>query len=110
MKEILDKLTEFGNFLLSINNDDDKKCFINGVFFNKSVFYRLQFIKFLRKQNDDEDDNSDPDNIKKSQLTFLIDDFGLDNTDDNLLKLKEYLEYFESIKDQIDLNSIPSFL
>jgi len=50
--QIIEKTIEFGNYLLSINNDETKKVFINGSIINHSN--KLWLIKNFRPEDDTE--------------------------------------------------------
>jgi len=90
--QYIERLNEFGNYLLSINNDESKKLFINVVFINCKYNEALNTIKMVRAEAED-----------NSQLDEWVSVFGLDNNQDNRLKLKEYLDYFLSVQEYINV-------
>ena len=102
-----EKLVEFGNFLLSINNDDSKKMYINDILINSSMFNSLVTIKCMRKEDESEnktetevDNEGNETTIQKySQIQEFIHVYGLESSEENIAKLHEYLDYFLSVKD-----------
>ena len=90
--EYVNKLNEFGNYLLSINNDESKKLFINVVFINCKYDEALVTIKCIRPEAED-----------NSQLNEWISVYGLVDDENNRNKLNEYLEYFLSIQEYINV-------
>jgi len=87
--QYIEKLNEFGNYLLSINNDESKIIFINDILIKCRYQDGLVTIKLMRNED--------------SQLDEFISVYGLDNNEQNLLKLKEYLDYFLSIQEYINI-------
>ena len=90
--EYVNKLNEFGNYLLSINNDESKKLFINVVFINCKYDEALVTIKCIRPESED-----------NSQLNEWISVYGLVDNEENRLKLKEYQDYFLSVQEYINV-------
>jgi hypothetical protein len=103
MEKIVLKVIELGNYLLSVNEDKEKEINIKGVLLNNNVINNLYFVKLLRLENDLDNDNSNPDNIKRSQINDFIFNFGLLDNEEVKNKLKEYLDYFISVKNDIKL-------
>ena len=102
MENIINKLIEFGNYLLSINNDDSKKVYINGCILDPIPHYKLFFVKNVRPQNDADDDGTDPKNY--SQYIEWVNTFGLENSPDNKASVLEYINYFVSVQSQINIH------
>ena len=90
--EYLNKLNEFGNYLLSINNDDSKKLFINVIYIYCKYEEALNTIKMMKPELEND-----------SQLNEWILVYGLEDNEDNRLKLKEYLCYFLSVQEYINV-------
>ena len=90
--EYLNKLNEFGNYLLSINNDESKKLFINVIYVYCKYDEALITIKMMRPELEDD-----------SQLNEWISVYGLENNENNRTKLKEYLCYFLSVQEYINI-------
>jgi len=103
MENIVLKVIELGNYLLSVNKNKEKEINIKGVFLNNNFHHNLYFVKLLRLENDLENDNSNPENIKRSQLNEFIFNFGLEDNEDVKNVLKEYLDYFISVQNDIIL-------
>lgn len=101
------KVLEFGNYLLSVNNDESKKVFINGSIINHPD--KLWLIKMFRPEDETENktviekdkDGNDIDVKKYSQINIWINIFGLNNNEEVKNKLKEYLDYFISVKNNL---------
>ena len=85
----LNKLIEFGNYLISINNDDSKKVFINDILIKCNLHNCLITIKLMRNED--------------SQLDEFIDVYGLEDNNENREKLKEYLDLFLSYQEYINI-------
>lgn len=91
------KIIELGNFMLSINNDESKKVFINGSIINHPDKNLL--IKLFRQENNNEnksvvekDENGNEIIVHKySQIKEWNEVFGLKDTEENYNKLKKYL-------------------
>ena len=90
--EYLNKLNEFGNYLLSINNDESKKLFINVIYIYSKYEESLNTIKMMRPELEND-----------SQLNEWISVYGLENNENNRTKLKEYLCYFLSVQEYINI-------
>ena len=90
--EYINKLNEFGNYLISINNDESKKLFINVVFINCKYDEALNTIKFVKPEVED-----------YSQLNEWISVYSLVDNEENRLKLKEYQDYFLSVQEYINV-------
>lgn len=112
MEIILVKVQELGNYCLSVCNNEDKKYIINSVLLNNNKPHNLMFVKLLRAEDDSENKSLVQKDIsgneiiihKFSQINEFINIFGLLNNDEVRNKLKEYLDYFISVKDSINLN------
>jgi hypothetical protein len=104
IETIINNVVEFGNYLLTINDNPDKLCIITGNLINSPNAYKLFFVKHITPQNDDDDDDTDPEHIKYSQLYSLINTFGLIDNEVNRDKLLEYINYFVSVKDFINID------
>jgi len=87
--QYIEKLNEFGNYLLSINNDESKIIFINDILIKCRYQDGLVTIKLMRNED--------------SQLDEFVSVYGLENNEQNLSKLKEYLDYFLSIQEYINI-------
>ena len=104
------KIKEYGNYLLTINNDNDKKLFINNVLLNcETEFQADLFISRLRNEDINENkfdklkdkDNNDVIIEYRSQIYQWFETFGLENNQENYNKLLEYLDYFLTVKNQL---------
>ena len=112
MENIVFKVKEFGNYCLSVCKNEEKKKFINGCLLNNNKSHNLMFVKYLRVQDDTEDKSVVEKDIsgnevishKHSQLNEFVFIFGLDDNEEVKNKLKEYLDYFISVKDSINLD------
>ena len=49
--QYIEKLNEFGNYLLSINNDESKKVFINDILLKCKYNEALVTIKLMRNED-----------------------------------------------------------
>jgi len=104
-----EKYLEFGNYLLSINEDETKKLYIYGSIINNPN--KSFLIKLLRPEDETEnktvvelnDKNEEISVIKYSQVMEFINIFGLENNEEVKTKIKEYLDYYISVKDSINL-------
>jgi hypothetical protein len=98
------KIVEFGNYLLSLNNDKEKELYIYGSVINhpnKNIFIYLL-------SPEDEAENRveiiDGKEVKLySQINHWIEVFGLDVKENDKLKLKEYLDVFLEYKKDLKL-------
>ena len=90
--QFIAKLNEFGNYLLSINNDESKKLFINDILIKCRYQDGLVTIKCIRQEAED-----------NSQLNEWISVYGLVDDENNRLKLKEYQDYFLSVQEYINV-------
>ena len=90
--QYIEKLNELGNYFLSINNDESKRLFINVVFINCKYNEALVTIKCMRAEAED-----------NSQLDEWVSVNGLVEDEENRNKLKEYLEYFLSVQEYINI-------
>jgi len=103
---IYEVINEFSNYLLSINNDLERKELINKVLQDNN---KLIFIKLLRPEDENEnktitekDENNNDVVIQEySQINEFIKVFGLTDNEESRNKLKEYLDYFLTYKNQI---------
>jgi hypothetical protein len=111
MENIVYKVKEFGNYLLSVCYNEEKKNVISVVLLNNNNYHNLNFVKLLRVQDDTEDKtvvelnflNEEITVTKYSQIMEFINVFGVENTEEVKTKIKEYLDYFISVKDSIIL-------
>ena len=90
--QYIEKLNEFGNYLLSINNNESKKLFINVIYINCKYNEALNTIKMIRPEAED-----------NSQLNEWVSVYGLVDDEENRSKLKEYQEYFLSVQEYINV-------
>ena len=90
--EYIEKLNELGKYLLSINNDESKKIFINDILIKCRYQDGLVSIKCMRPEAED-----------NSQLDEWIYVYGLVDDEENRNKLKEYQEYFLSVQEYINV-------
>jgi len=90
--QYIERLNEFGNYLLSINNDESKKVFINDILIKCRYQDGLVTIKYIRQEAEN-----------NSQLDEWINVYGLEDNQENKLKLKEYLDYFLSVQEYINV-------
>ena len=93
--EYINKLNEFGNYLLSINNDESKKLFINVIYINCKYNEALNTIKMIKSEAED-----------NSQLNEWISVYGLVDNENNRLKLKEYQDYFLSVQEFTNVSNV----
>jgi hypothetical protein len=99
MQNFFIKINEFSNYLLENNVNKDKKYFINNFFVDSPDFTKINFVRFLKPQDDSEDktviekdENGNDISVKKlSQISDLIELFGLNDTKDVKNKLNEFL-------------------
>lgn len=111
MENILEKINEFYNYLLLVNNNEDHKKLIIALFEKNNNYNLLLFVKMLRLEDETEnkeelviDENGEEKIIKRySQINTFINVFGLSNNEEVKNKLKEYLDYFISVQNQINL-------
>ena len=90
--QFIEKLNEFGNYLLSINNDESKKLFINDILIKCRYQDGLVSIKCIRPEAED-----------NSQLNEWVSVYSLEDSEENRNKLKEYQEYFLSVQEYINI-------
>ena len=90
--EYIEKLNELGKYLLSINNDESKKIFINDILIKCKYNEALVTIKCIRPEAED-----------NSQLDEWVSVYGLEDSEENRSKLKEYQEYFLSVQEYINV-------
>ncbi len=97
--QIIQKTKEFGNYLLTVyDNDNHHKDIIETVFF-KNLNNNMNFINGLRPENNLEnkeetikDENGNEKIVKSySQINSFINVFGLPDNEEVKNKLKEYL-------------------
>lgn len=96
------KVLEFGNYLLSVNNDDTKKLFIKGSILNHPNKNLL--VNMFRPEDETENKTVIENDIevkKYSQIEEFINVFGLKNDEEVKYKLKEYLDTFISFKNSL---------
>ena len=112
MESLINKINEFSNYLLNNNVIEEQKLFINGFFIDSPYFTRVNFIRTLRLEDENENksvielDNSNNEIIKKkySQINELINLFGLKKDDEDIKnKLNEYLNEFLTYKKELNL-------
>ena len=86
------KVLEFGNYLLSINNDETKKILIEGSIINHPN--KLSLINMFRAEDENENKKVVENDIEVkyySQVNEFIDVFGLENNEEVKNKVLEYL-------------------
>ena len=102
------KIEEFGNYLLSINNDEEKKTFINGSIINHPG--KLFLLKCCFRMEDETENKSeivkDDEGLEKiihkySQLNEWINIYGLIDNEENKLKLNQYLNELLLLKSSL---------
>ena len=112
MENLINKINEFSNFLLNNNVIEEQKLFINGFFIDSPYFTRVNFIRTLRLEDENENksvielDISNNEIIKKkySQINELINLFGLKKDDEDIKnKLNEFLNEFLIFKKELNL-------
>ena len=84
------KIQELGEFLLSICENETKKQDIKNALIDLPSYKILLFISFLDL------------NKVNEQINDLINLFQLNDTSDNRLKIREYINYFIQVKDIIN--------
>jgi len=102
-------ITEFGNYLLSINNTKEGKELINEILFKASYVNKLLFVRLLRIENETENKSEivkDKDGLESiihrySQLIEFINIFGLIDNEENKLKLNQYLNELLLLKSSL---------
>jgi hypothetical protein len=104
MNDILLKLNSFGEFLLTITNDEDKSI-IKNIFITNNLF-SLNSIKYFYKENSEDDKVLEDGTIFRSQINQLIYNYNLIDNKENREKLLEYVDYFLSVKNTINYNSL----
>ena len=82
-----EKISNLGSFLLSICNDKNKKKDIEKKLKKLPTYKILLFITLLDKNKID------------YQINDFINIFSLNNTEENINKIKEYILYFIEIKE-----------
>ena len=103
MEIIIEKVVEFGNYLLTINNDTNKVVFINGNLINAPPAYKLFFVKNVSPQNDADDNSTDPEHIMYSQIYEWVNTFGLEDKPENRAAILVYINYFISVQSSINI-------
>ena len=112
MENILLKVKEFGNYCLSVSDNEEKKNITSGVLLNDNIVSNLLFVKLLRVQDENEDksvielDENKNEKIvhKFSQVNEFINIFGLKKDDEEVKnKLNEYLNVFLTYKKELNL-------
>ena len=83
---IKDKVKDLGNYLISICEDENKKQDIRDSLIELPTYKILLFISFL-----------DLDKIE-SQIDDFIKLFKLNNSNENRIEIKKYIDYFIEIK------------
>ena len=106
------KVKDFGNYLLNICDNEDKKQLIKVLLLNQNFDHILLFVKLLRVQNDEEDksvvelDENKNEKIVRiySQVNEWINIFSLKKDDEEVKnKLNEYLNVFLTYKKELNL-------
>ena len=83
MNDILKNATlEFGNYLISVSNNDEKKKLIETTIINLEFYKILLFITFFDKNKLD------------NEIIKLITDLEIDNTEEIFENIKTHLTYF----------------
>ena len=112
MENLLLKIKEFGNYCLSVCDNEEKKNIVSGVLLNDNIVSNLLFVKLLRVQDETEDksvvelDENKNEKIvhKYSQVNEFINIFGLKKDDEEVKnKLNEYLNVFLTYKKELNL-------
>ena len=85
-----DKIKQLGEFLISICNDNDKKQNINDSLIELPSYKILLFISFLDL------------NKVENQINEIIVLFQLNDSVENRLKIREYIDYFIEVKNIIN--------
>ena len=80
------KIIQYGNFLISVCNDDNKKLFIQNKVNNlKSYDIMLMMIFYSLKED------------KDTEIRNLMKEFSIIDNDDNFNEIKEQLNYFLNV-------------
>ena len=87
-----DKIKELGNFLIEICTDQSKKNDIKETLIELPMFKILLFISFLDLNKIDH------------QITDFISLFKLNDTEENRIKIFNYIQFFISVKEILDGN------
>lgn len=112
MENIELKVKEFGNYLLNICDNEDKKQLIKVLLLNQNFDHILLFVKLLRVQDETEDksvvelDENKNEKIvhRYSQVNEWINIFSLKKDDEEVKnKLNEYLNVFLTYKKELNL-------
>ncbi len=109
MENLLNKIIEFSNYLLNNNIVEEQKMNIEGVLILSPPFIKINFVKFLRPENELENktviekdkDGNDVEVKKYSQLKEWINVFGLVDNENVKNELKNYLDYFLTVKNNL---------
>ncbi len=103
----MEKLREFGNYLLSVYDKSNEEALlnINGTLINLPEFLLKQVLNSFREENEDENKiviENELEVIKKSQLSELADIYGLDLSNEEVKnKVLEYLNDLLQIKNTL---------
>ena len=87
MEQLLtEKLTNLGDFLISICKDNNKKLEINESIKNMSMYKMMLFINFLDESKID------------TQINDFVKLFSLEDSQSNKDHIKDYILYFIKVK------------
>ena len=89
---LVNKIKEFGNFLITICNKEDKKKLINETLNNLPLYKIMIFVMLLDKEKID------------TQINDFIILYSINDTLDNRQKIKEYLNYYIEVKNILNNN------
>ena len=84
---LLEKITEFGLYLISVCNDEDKKEMIHKKIMKMNFIEILLFITFFDQSQID------------TGIHKLVNDLCIEYNDDVIEKIKNQLEYFIKVKE-----------
>ena len=88
MQELLiDKVKEFGNYLISKSTTEEKKQEIHKSINNLNCFEIMLFICLFDKKNIDQEINK------------FVQKFDIENTDEIKNEIKSHLQYFINVQD-----------
>ena len=87
-----DKIKELGEFLIEICLDNDKKNDIKDTLIDLPMYKIMMFISFLDQNKIDH------------QIIDFENLFKFNHTEENRLKIKEYIQFFLNVKDILNGN------